>query len=138
MENKFSLKEFIKSGAVMLTPQNVCDVIGKEIEWSHPCYHGNRETLEKGKVLRVTTEWELAKEDKSTADFSFANRAEYWERELPATAARAKKTLRLEMEAENENGVYRHSFIWLSDWDKENPFFACSDEDRPVFFKLAK
>lgn len=128
MENKrFNLDEFIKSGAVILTPQNVCDVIGKEIETSYPVYRLNEPRLVRSKVIRLTTQWELAKE---TYTHEGETHAEYWERALPSVAAKAKNTIMLQ--------TTEDCFELSTYFGEEEPFFCGNDADRPVYFKLVK
>lgn len=124
MEKKFRLEDFIASGAKMLTPQNVCDVIGKEIETSYPVYKYNEPRLVRSRVVRLTTEFELAKESHTCTG---ETHAEYWERDLPATAARAKKTIMLQ----TTKDCFRLQ-------QEEEPFFTGNDDFRPVYFKIVK
>lgn len=104
---EFDLRDFIRSGAEILRLSNVDKLIGKTILWSHPVYEENRPTLHESKVCAVGLN--NGRVEVTTEE----NRYDY----------------------EAEPGEpFRRRVIFLSNDNQDEPFFACSDSDRPVYF----
>ena len=117
---------FVKNSEY-LTVDNVKDILGKKVYWTHPVADGNAKCVFKSELAKVISMYDQAA---SIPEAKYGTRQAMWNAELAKERIDEFKNTLTIIDSDGEDTCIR-----LYPGEKE---FTCSDADRLVYFRLCE